>query len=169
MNTECISKATLGRLPIYLQYLKSLKTETKNISATKISKDLGLGEVQVRKDLGAVCKMGKPKTGYVTEELKRALEQYLFSSQKRQAVIVGAGKLGCALLDYGGFSEYGIEIIAAFDKRNGGVEFSDTGKCIYPMKEFDGFCYHRNAPFKRFLEKTVRRQTPKSTSKRCVI
>ena len=57
-------KATLGRLPIYLQYLKSLDTnQYANISATIIAKSLGLGEVQVRKDLSAVSGAGRPKLG----------------------------------------------------------------------------------------------------------
>ena len=52
MNGYSIPKATLGRLPLYLQYLRSLpESGTSTISATAIAKALSLGEVQVRKDL----------------------------------------------------------------------------------------------------------------------
>ena len=69
-----LSRATIGRLPIYLDYLKHLPTETKTISATSIAKALNLGDVQVRKDLSAACGLGRPKIGYEVTELTRALE-----------------------------------------------------------------------------------------------
>ena len=59
-----ISRATMGRIPTYLKYLKDKALKTENISATTLAKELGLGEVQVRKDLGAVSGAGRPKTGY---------------------------------------------------------------------------------------------------------
>ena len=98
-----VPKATLGRLPAYLGYLKQLESET--VSATSISRALGFGEVQVRKDLGAVSGEGRPRVGYVTSELISSIEHCLGSGNIRKAVLVGAGKLGRALLDYSGFSE----------------------------------------------------------------
>ncbi|MDO5576447.1 MAG: winged-helix domain-containing protein, partial [Fibrobacter sp.] len=65
MKKSEVSKAALGRIPMYLRYLKSLPKDTGNISATAIAKNLGFGDVQVRKDLGAVCGSGKPKVGYM--------------------------------------------------------------------------------------------------------
>ena len=144
MRVQSVPKATLGRLPDYLRYLKTVSTECKNISATTVAKALGLGEVQVRKDLASVSGDGKPKIGYVTDELIEKLEECLGQNNKHQAVIVGAGKLGCALLDYEGFSDYGLEIAAAFDIKAEKVERSEAGKPIYPMNEFEGFCYRND-------------------------
>ncbi len=141
MSDHSISKATLGRLPEYLRLLKSIEKEHQTISATVIAKYLGFGEVQVRKDLGAVSGKGKPKIGYVTSELIERLEYCLGRNNLCQVVIVGAGKLGRALLDYQGFSDYGLEIVAAFDLAVDDVTFSESGKPIYPMREFEGFCY----------------------------
>ena len=141
MSDHSISKATLGRLPEYLRLLKSIEKEHQTISATVIAKYLGFGEVQVRKDLGAVSGKGKPKIGYVTSELIERLEYCLGRNNLCQVVIVGAGKLGRALLDYQGFSDYGLEIVAAFDSAVDDVTFSESGKPIYPMREFEGFCY----------------------------
>ena len=53
--------------------------------------------------------------GYLRKELIAALEDYLGCNDKKRAVIFGAGELGQALMSYGGFSNYGIEVIAAFD------------------------------------------------------
>ncbi len=140
MRVQNVPKATLGRLPGYLKYLKEIEKESKTVSATTISKALCLGEVQVRKDLGAVSGEGKPKIGYVTEELIDKLEECLGQKDRHRAVIVGAGKLGRALLDYEGFSDYGLEIAAAFDIKIVNEEKSDAGKPLYPMSEFADFC-----------------------------
>lgn len=140
MNQNSVSRATLGRLPIYLQFLKSIADSTKTISATAISKALEFGEVQVRKDLATVSNNGKPKIGYVTAELIESLEIYLGRNSKTRAVLVGAGKLGKALLDYEGFADYGLEISAAFDISLDKPIISESGKIIYPMNEFEKFC-----------------------------
>lgn len=139
MREADVSRATLGRIPTYLKYLKSLPPHRKNISATAISKELGLGEVQVRKDLGTLCGSGKPKIGYRTEELIASLERFL-CSKNGGTVIIGAGKLGRALLDYGVFSDYGLDIMAAFDIKVTEEEKSASGKRILPVHDFPDFC-----------------------------
>ena len=68
-----LSKATIGRLPGYLEYINSLPPHTTHISATTIARGLNLGEVQVRKDLSAVCGTGKPRVGYSVVDLSNAL------------------------------------------------------------------------------------------------
>ena len=56
MKESDVSRATLGRIPAYLEYVRRLSPQTHTVSATNIAKGLGLGEVQVRKDLGGrVC------------------------------------------------------------------------------------------------------------------
>ncbi len=138
-----ISKATLGRIPMYINYIDSLPQDTKNISATKISKELGLGEVQVRKDLSLVCKNGKPKIGYDLIELKNSLKRFL-TADNGGAVIIGAGKLGKALLEYTGFETYGTEILAAFDNSIDAAIHLPSGKCILPIEKLDDFCNNNN-------------------------
>lgn len=143
MKQTFVARATLGRLPIYLQYLKSLSAgDGDNISATAIAKALGLGKVQVRKDLSSVSGTGKPKIGYVTSELISNLERYL--DNRSRAVIVGAGKLGRALLDYDGFEDYGLEIAAAFDNDSKKLGVLNSGKEVFPMECLEKFCKKEN-------------------------
>jgi len=102
MKGNSIPKATLGRLPLYLQYLKNPQHENVcMVSAASIARGLSLGEVQVRKDLAMVSGAGKPKIGYERSELIEAIEGCLGYNKLTNAVLVGAGKLGRALLDYG--------------------------------------------------------------------
>ena len=137
-----ISISTLRRLPVYLNYLKQLPEEQVNISATAIATALRYGDVQVRKDLGAVSGAGKPKVGYNRVELIETLERFLGYREVKKAVLVGAGKLGEALMGYGGFRDYGLDIVAAFDNRNFGEEVS--GKMIYNITELKDFCQKEN-------------------------
>ncbi len=139
-----VSRATIGRIPVYLEYLKNAKHCAENISATAIAKELGLGEVQVRKDLGAVSGAGRPKTGYNISELIHSLEGFLGIGKNSGAVIVGAGKLGRALLDYGGFENYGLEILAAFDIAADNSEKSTLEKPIYHISKISEFCRTNN-------------------------
>lgn len=135
-----VSRAAMGRIPTYLEYLKSIAHNTENISATGLAGALGMGEVQVRKDLASVSGAGRPKTGYNVKELIGALESFLCDDKSGSVVIIGAGKLGRALLDYAGFKDYGLEITAAFDIAVGDGKKSECGKPIYPMEYFSEFC-----------------------------
>ena len=145
MKANQITRATLGRLPLYLNYLKQIESSgVRSISATTIAKALSLGEVQVRKDLASVSGAGKPKVGYESSDLIKRLEDTLGSNSITSAVLVGAGKLGRALLDYNGFEEFGIKIIAAFDSNDEVIRFSKTSKDILPISTLSEYCKANN-------------------------
>lgn len=140
MEKSSVSRATLGRLPSYLEILKELPPDkVPHISATTIAKRLSLGEVQVRKDLAAVSGAGKPKLGYVTAELIERLEEALGYNSLTKAVLVGAGKLGRALLQYDEFQKYGVKISAAFDSNEQTISLGGKTE-ILPMNQFEDFC-----------------------------
>ena len=140
-----LSKATLGRLPEYLRLLKALDPEDNiYISATAIAKSLSLGEVQVRKDLSAVSGAGKPKVGYETADLIVQLEEALGRYELTPAVLVGAGKLGKALLDYDGFRDFGVDIAAAFDQNTETEVFGKNAKKIMPIDSLAEYCKSNN-------------------------
>lgn len=141
MNGYTIPKATLGRLPQYLEYLRSLsELECDTVSATAIAKGLSLGEVQVRKDLAAVSGTGKPRIGYITRNLIGDIESRLGYDKLTHAVLIGAGKLGRALLDYDGFEEFGVKILAAFDRNEQAMRSGTTSKAILPIDTLKNFC-----------------------------
>ena len=138
MNGYSIPKATLGRLPQYLEYLRSLPEIRRTISATAIAKALSLGDVQVRKDLASVCGAGKPKIGYETDKLITDIESHLGYERLTNAVLVGAGKLGRALLDYDGFENFGVKIVAGFDCNE--TVLTKGTKDILPIRDIEVYC-----------------------------
>ena len=144
MENGSVAKATLGRIPRYLKSLTELSLDkVPYISATTISKALNLGEVQVRKDLSMVSGVGRPRLGYETEVLISQLEDCLGYKQLTSAVLVGAGRLGRALLQYDGFEHFGVKIVAAFDSNDKALGL-DSKTEILPMNQFESFCKENN-------------------------
>ena len=140
MERKEISKSVLKRLPGYLAYLKGIpETASPYISATALANALGMGEVQVRKDLAMVSEGGRPKIGYLRESLIDDIEQFLGYDNTTDAVLIGAGKLGQALLDYTGFDAYGLNILAAFDTKPA-LEMTEGGKPVYHISQLESFC-----------------------------
>ena len=140
MERKEISKAVLKRLPGYLSYLRSIpESGSPYISATALANALGMGEVQVRKDLAMVSDGGRPKIGYLRESLIEDISQFLGYDNTTGAILVGAGKLGQALLGYSGFSAYGLNILAAFDAQPA-VDGKEEERPVYPMEKMESFC-----------------------------
>ena len=144
MKTKEISKAVLKRLPGYLSYLKSVpKNGTPYISATALASALDMGEVQVRKDLAMVSDGGRPKVGYLRESLIEDISQFLGYDNTTDAILIGAGKLGQALMGYSGFDAYGLNILAAFDAKPFAT-VTDEGKPVYHIDELERYCSDNN-------------------------
>ena len=95
---RAIPRPTLERLPKYLNYLRGKSAEgLLTTSSTAIAQDMHLSPIQVRKDLAFVTS-GKPRVGHDTQQLIERLEHFLRCDSTHDAVLVGAGHLGKALL-----------------------------------------------------------------------
>ena len=124
MQQKEISKAVIKRLPTYLSYLRNLPEDAPpNISATTLANALGMGEVQV---------------GYPRDRLADDIEQFLGYDNTNDAVIIGAGRLGQALLGYNGFEAYGLNIVAAFDANPVGNTI--FGKPMMHIDQLANYC-----------------------------
>ncbi len=141
-----ISRQALQRMPYYLQTLRAARDSgAEIISAPTVAAQLGLNEVQVRKDFASVSNTaGKPKTGFQTNELIAAIESCLGYDNSNDAVLVGAGSLGRALISYRGFEEYGLSIVAAFDVDPNLTGGEISGKQVLPMSKLSGICRNMN-------------------------
>ena len=111
-----ISVSSLQRLPKYLRVLKKLQeSDVEYVSSTFIANELKLNSIQVRKDLAYVSSNdGKARIGFKVNELIDDIENFLDLNNIKDAIVVGAGSLGHALMNYKGF-ENNINIIMAFD------------------------------------------------------
>lgn len=108
---------SVRRLPSYLHTIRQLQREGgEYISGTLIAQELNLEPIQVRKDLAITGIIGKPKKGYPVEALINAIERFLGWDSVQDAILVGAGNLGAALMGYQEFQYHGLHLIAAFDR-----------------------------------------------------
>lgn len=145
---ECkeISQQTLKRLPYYLDYLNQLKKNgMTQIASPQIAEALGYSDIQVRKDLASVSRSpGRPKMGFMVSELIDDIEDFLGYKNTNDAILVGAGCLGRALLGYKGFQSYGLNIVAAFDCDKAKIGTEVNGKHIFSLDKLDDLCRRLN-------------------------
>ncbi|MBP7460232.1 MAG: redox-sensing transcriptional repressor Rex [Candidatus Delongbacteria bacterium] len=110
---------TLRRLPTYYHYLRGLQSAGRDVvSCTHIAQALKLDPTQIRKDLQVTGIVGKPKVGYEVNALIPAIELFLGWRNISDAFLAGVGSMGTALLKYDRFREYGLNIVAAFDRNS---------------------------------------------------
>jgi redox-sensing transcriptional repressor len=115
-DREAISELTTGRLSVYLRcltYLESINQKT--VSSHELAERFHLNSAQIRKDLACFGEFGTRGVGYDVARLKENIVRTLGIDRTRNVVIVGAGNLGMALADYGGFNSNGFHIVALVD------------------------------------------------------
>lgn len=141
-----ISKQALQRLPYYIRFLRSMAEQGATIiAAPAVAAKLGLNEVQVRKDLASMSNShGKPKAGFIIAELVDNMEEALGYHNSDDAILVGVGSLGRALLGYEGFSECGLNVVAAFDADPALAGKTIAGKPVFPMSKLKDICSRMN-------------------------
>ena len=107
-NVKVQKLPTIRRLPTYLYKLSEMRKAGISIVATpELARYMNLGEIVIRKDLAVTGVTGQPGVGYKVKELIEAIKSYLNWDNASEAILVGAGSLGSALLGYEGFEEYG--------------------------------------------------------------
>jgi redox-sensing transcriptional repressor len=113
---ESVSEATAARLSVYVRCLATLEGEgLDHISSQELARRFHLNSAQIRKDLATFGEFGIRGVGYAIGALKRHLISILGLDRTRRVAIIGAGRLGSALADYGGFRSGGFRIVALFD------------------------------------------------------
>lgn len=116
-----IPEVVILRLPLYVRVLAALEDRGEEVvSSQALGALLQATPAQIRKDLSYFGRFGKQGRGYHVSALLRELRQIMGLDREWNAVVVGAGQLGRAILSYGGFAPQGFRIVAAFD--------SDAGK-----------------------------------------
>jgi redox-sensing transcriptional repressor len=133
----------LERLARYYRFLSesTARKPIQTVTSAQIAEALEIDPTQVRKDLGSIGLLGIGRVGFDVGEICRTIRHVLGFDRRYQAVLVGAGHLGSALLAYSGFARYGLEIVAAFDKDKRRVGTKIVGYTVRPaanMKAFIG-------------------------------
>ena len=127
---------TIRRYPSYLRCIREMIAAGElHISSAVVAEKLGLDPVLTRKDLAMAGIPGKPRCGYPAQALKDAIKHALGWDNTTDAVLIGAGSLGHALLGYSGFQEQNLSIAVAFDAHPSLIGQSLHGIKVRPMEE----------------------------------
>jgi redox-sensing transcriptional repressor len=111
-----VAESTVRRLSLYLRFLEEFEGQgMATVSSGALASRGGTTSAQVRKDLSFFGSFGKRGLGYPVPELADQLREILGLKQRYQVGMIGAGKIGSALVQYRGFRQRGFDIVAIFD------------------------------------------------------
>jgi redox-sensing transcriptional repressor len=111
-----VADSTVRRLSLYLRYLEEFEDQgIATISSEALASRGGTTSAQVRKDLSFFGSFGKRGLGYAVPELARRLREILGLGRRYRVAMIGAGKIGSALVQYRGFRQRGFDIVAIYD------------------------------------------------------
>ncbi len=109
------------------------------VTSAQIAEALDIDPTQVRKDFGAVGLLGMGRVGFDVCEVCRAIRVALGFDRRYDAVLIGAGHLGGALLAYSGFDRYGLHIVAALDNDQRRIGSKIAGYTVKSMRALKPF------------------------------
>ena len=131
-----IPRPTVKRLSLYLRELETrAERDQATISSKQLGAALGLTDAQVRKDLAYFGQFGHPGIGYRVGELTGRLRQILRADRQWNAAVVGAGRVGRALMAYERFRRKGFDIVAVFDSEPAVIGQVIAGHRVRPMAD----------------------------------
>ena len=115
-ESKPVPDIVVGRLPIYLRALNHLLEEGQKVTSSKdMAERLGISSAQIRKDLSHFGEFGKQGMGYDIAHLREQIRRILQVDRIWNVAVVGAGDLGHAILQYGGFEGRGFRVFCVFD------------------------------------------------------
>jgi redox-sensing transcriptional repressor len=131
-----IPEVVINRLPVYARALAALALEGETVvSSQALGERLDVTPAQIRKDLSYFGRFGKQGRGYNVQSLLARLREILGLDRQWRVCVVGVGRLGQAIVEYGGFEPQGFQIVAAFDadpamtgNRVGNTTIRDAGE-----------------------------------------
>ena len=116
MVAKIIPDIVIGRLPIYLRALTRMFQKGRQVtSSQELGERLGISAAQIRKDLSQFGEFGKQGTGYNIEFLIQKIQEILKVDRIWDVAVIGAGDIGHAVANYGGFHQRGFKIVKIFD------------------------------------------------------
>lgn len=131
-----LPEPTLRRLPWYLAYVSLLRSQgVEVVSSTTIAKDLNVDTSQIAKDLSFLDIKGKTRIGYEVDQLDDTLREFLGFNHPHNAVMIGVGSLGAALIADSGLANFGLNIVAGFDIRQEVIGSTIKDVPIYDIAE----------------------------------
>jgi redox-sensing transcriptional repressor len=129
---------TVRRLPAYLNLLRSLFLKGEQfVSSSYLAEKMHIEPILVRKDLELTRISGTPRIGYCIADLIKGIEDFLGWDETLDAFLVGVGQLGTSILGNRELMNFGLKIVAAFDKYPRSVGASVHGVPVFDSSRLE--------------------------------
>ena len=139
-RSEKISHAVIRRLPRYYRYLgELLDSGITKISSKELSRRMNVTASQIRQDFNHFGCFGQQGYGYNVENLYEEVKKILGLAKNYNIIIIGAGNIGQALVNYGNFKKRGFNITAMFDINPEIIGQKIEGVKVYDANKLVGF------------------------------
>jgi redox-sensing transcriptional repressor len=132
-----IPRATVNRLPLYLQVLEDLGPSQSTISSEQLARAAGVNSANVRKDLSYLGSYGTRGVGYDAGHLQFQIARRLGRTGATAVAIIGAGNLGQALAGFPGFEESGFVVAGVFDSDPNKIGSEVNGLAVEAVADLD--------------------------------
>jgi redox-sensing transcriptional repressor len=133
-----ISESTVRRLSLYLRFLEQFAAQGHTtISSAELARRGGTTSAQVRKDLSFFGSFGKRGLGYSVPELAARIRDILGLRRTYRVVLVGAGRIGSALIQYPGFRQRGFQVSAIYDKDTKKIGSGWNGLVVRDVRQLE--------------------------------
>lgn len=140
MTQRQVPLVVIRRLPRYHRYLgELLNNKIYRVSSTELSSKMGVTASQIRQDLNYFGGFGQQGYGYNVELLYAAIGDILGLNRGYKTIIIGAGNLGRALANYGGFSKRGFVVSGLFDTDPSVIGTTHAGLTVLPYSSLEEF------------------------------
>ena len=140
MKRVKVSNNVIRRLPRYLRKLDELTASgVSRISSSELGQQLGLTPSQIRQDFSCFGEFGQQGYGYNVPALREQIASILGMDRGFQAILIGVGNIGHALMDNFCFSDWGFHLAAAFDIKPELIGTSFQNVPILSMEELSAY------------------------------
>ena len=140
MEDREISQAVISRLPRYFRYLGELRDGgIERVSSQELSDIMRVTASQIRQDLTNFGGFGQQGYGYNVDYLYDEIGKILGLHKEHNLILVGAGHLGQALLNYMNFERRGFIFRGVFDSNEQLHGMQIRGIAVRPMDEMEQF------------------------------
>lgn len=133
-----IAESTVRRLSLYLRFLEEFEAQgIGTVSSEALAQRGGTTSAQVRKDLSFFGSFGKRGLGYSVPELTARLRDILGLRRDYRVAVIGAGKIGSALVQYRGFAERGFHVRLVYDTNPARVGTGWNGLTVRHVRDLE--------------------------------
>ena len=145
-SSNDVSMSVIRRLPRYYRFLgKLIQKNIPRISSKKLSEMLGITASQIRQDLHCFGEFGQQGYGYNVNDLHKEIGDILGISHQTNAILIGAGNLGKAILSYMNFNDKGFNLVGVFDQNIDLIGKNIAKYDVLNISDLKNFC-EKNSP-----------------------